>query len=274
MKKLILLSLLLIFSITLYADEFPRVKGWTANGDVITYKPSNLWEYIDGAANLYLAYDFKMLKLQEFQNGDTVVTVEIYDMGSPINAFGIYSSERPDDTGLLQIGTEAAVAPPYHALMLKDRFYVKVVIQQGELDTEKGEGILRDVDIFLPGKKELPSELKILPETGIIHGTVKYITEGYMGLSEINNIVYADYKEAGGNVYRSFVMVLPDKLKTEEVWKKLAEKWEVETVKDLTVLHREVPYEGIIGVVKAGGMITGVSGVEDKSELIRILLKN
>lgn len=272
MKKLFFLLLLfLTFSPALHGEEFPDIKGWKADGGIITYKPANLWEYIDGAANLYLAYDFKLLKLREFRKDHTILTVEIYDMGSPLNAFGIYSSERPDDTNLLNIGTEAAVIPPYNALMLKDRFYVKVVIQQGELDQKNGENILNDVAGFLPGKTDFPSELKLLPDKGRIPGTIKYIAESYMGLSEINNIIFADYRDSGGNVYRSFVMVLPDKDKAAETWKKLAKKWQQDTQKGRTILYREVPYEGLIGVVMTNGMITGVSGVEEKAELLRIL---
>lgn len=273
MKKTVLL-LVLLFALTgvAFGEEFPQIKGWTAQGDVIIYKPGNLWEYIDGAANLYLSYDFRLLKMREFKKDDTIVMVEIYDMGSSINAFGIYSSERSDDTNLLKIGTEAVVIPPYHALMLKNRFYVKVVIEQGELDQKKGEGILKDVEGFLKGGTDFPAELRLLPEKGEIPGTVKYITEGYLGLSEINNLLFADYKDSSSNEFRTFIMILPDKGKVDETWKRLSEKWQAESRKGKTVLYREVPYEGLIGIVKTNGMITGVSGVEEKGELLNILL--
>jgi len=272
MKKLFFITIIfLTCSALLYGEEFPQIKGWRASGDTIIYKPGNLWEYIDGAANQYLAYNFKLLKLREIQKEDIIVTVEIYDMGSPVDAFGIYSSERSDDADPLKIGTEAVVIPPYHALMLKDRFYVKVVIQQGELDLKKGEDILQDVAGFLPGMTDFPSELKLLPEKDRIPGTTKYITEGYMGLSEIKDIVYADYKNSNGGEFRSFIIVLPDKAAVDETWKNLAGKWQSETQKGREVLYREVPYEGLIGVVLENGMITGISGVEEKAELFKIL---
>ena len=272
MKKLFLLLLLaLIFSTGMYGEEFPHIKGWTANGSTITYKPANLWEYIDGAANLYLSYDFKLLKYKEFIKGDTIVTVEIYDMGSPINAFGIYSSERSDGTNLLKIGTEAVVLPPYHALMLKDRFYVKVVIQQGELDQKTGEGILKDVGIFLPGKSEFPPELKLLPEKERIPGTVKYITGGYMGLSEINNLVYADYRDKNGGEFRHFVLLSNGKKGLENTLESLSSKWKSHNQEGRTILFREVPYEGLIGIIMNDKMLIGVSGVENEDELFRLL---
>jgi hypothetical protein len=274
MKKVFLFLLLIFtFSIALYGEDFPQIKGWTANKDVIIYRPANLWKYIDGAADSFLSYDFKILRLREFQKNDVIVTVDIYDMGSPINAFGIYSTERPDDAKLLTIGTEAVVIPPYSALMLKDRYYVKVMIQQGELNQKDGEEILKDVAASLPGTTDLPSELKILPKKEMIPGTVKYVAKGYMGLSEINNVVSADYRTTNEKEYRSFVMILPKKEQVAETWKMLAGKWQKETQKDKTVLYREVPYEGFIGVIMADGMITGVSGIKEKAELLKILLK-
>ncbi len=274
MKKVFLILLLIFtFSTALYGEDFPQIKGWTANKDVIIYRPANLWKYIDGAADQFLNYDFQILKLREFRKNDVIVTVDIYDMGTPINAFGIYSSERPDDAKLINIGTEAVVIPPYSALMLKDRFYVKVMIQQGELGQKDGEDILKDVAASLPGTTEFPSEIKILPQKDMIPGTVKYVASGYMGLSEINNVVSADYKAPDEKEYRAFVMVTGDKTKANVTWKTLEEKWQAETAKDIKILYREVPYEGFIGVIMTDGMIKGVSGVEDKARLFKLLLE-
>ncbi len=193
-------------------------------------------------------------------------------MGSPINAFGIYSTEKPNDTEFLSIGTESVVIPPYSAMMLKDRFYVKVMIQQGELNQKDGEDILKDVAVSLPGETNLPAGLKLLPEENRVPGTIKYVTRGYLGLSELNNIASADYKDTNGNEFRSFVMILPDKRKVDEIWNNLSGKWQKETQSGRIVLYREVPYEGFIGALMTNGMITGVSGIEKKTELFKILI--
>ena len=94
-----------------------------------------------------------------------------------------------------------------------------------------------------------------------------------MGLSEINKVVSADYRTPDKE-YRSFVMVLPKKEQVDETWRILTEKWQKETQKDKTVLYREVPYEGFIGVIMMDGMITGVSGIEEKAALLKILMEN
>ena len=74
----------------------PRIDGWKLTEDPQIYNPDTLFEYIDGAAEAYLGYDFQQLLVSNYdkEGTESSVTIEIYDMGSPLNAFGIFSSER------------------------------------------------------------------------------------------------------------------------------------------------------------------------------------
>jgi hypothetical protein len=58
------------------------------------YKPDTLYEYIDGGADVYLLYDFQRLLHQNFRTPGGELTADIYDLGKPENAFGIYSAAR------------------------------------------------------------------------------------------------------------------------------------------------------------------------------------
>lgn len=76
----------------LKAFVFPEVVGWKQSGEIQTYKPDTLFEYIDGGADLYLAYDFQELRMAEYSNEKKAsVVIEIYHHKTPIDAFGIYS---------------------------------------------------------------------------------------------------------------------------------------------------------------------------------------
>jgi hypothetical protein len=48
------------------AKEFklPEVTGWKKSGEVQTFTPKTLYEYINGAADLYIMYDFQELKVE------------------------------------------------------------------------------------------------------------------------------------------------------------------------------------------------------------------
>src|SRR4051794_27389697 len=66
----------------------------TAVGQPSLYKPDNLYEYIDGGADVYLLYDFQQLLHQELKDGGAELTADIYEMRTPEDAFGIYAAER------------------------------------------------------------------------------------------------------------------------------------------------------------------------------------
>jgi hypothetical protein len=55
---------------------------------------TDLYHYLDGGADAYLDYGLVALIHREFKAGSVDLTVDIYDMGDPLRAFGIYSAER------------------------------------------------------------------------------------------------------------------------------------------------------------------------------------
>jgi hypothetical protein len=87
--------------------NFPEVTGWKQSGEIQTFIPKNLYEYINGAADLYFAYDFQELKVAEYQNEKKAsVTVDVYRHRTPLYAFGIYSQERLSEANFLDIGIQ------------------------------------------------------------------------------------------------------------------------------------------------------------------------
>jgi hypothetical protein len=87
--------------------QFPEFTGWKLSGEIQTFDPKTLYEYINGAADLYLAYDFEELKAAEYQNDRKAnVTVDVYRHKTPNDAFGIYSQERLPSANYNDIGIQ------------------------------------------------------------------------------------------------------------------------------------------------------------------------
>ena len=134
-KKYILVMIFLILSLPAYSTAeinpsqknfFPEIQGFTKTGAPVSYKPETLFEYIDGAAELYLIYDFSGLNLQIYQDKEgNSITAEIYDQQNVNNSFGIYSQERPYECEFLQIGTQANYMEGY-LNFYQGRYYVKI----------------------------------------------------------------------------------------------------------------------------------------------------
>jgi len=92
----------------------PVPSGWTAIDEEYRYDRDNLWEYINGAAELFLTYGFSELIVLDVEKGDSGLTLSVYDMGSSLGAFGIFEREKPSSGDLLAgIGARAILQPPF-----------------------------------------------------------------------------------------------------------------------------------------------------------------
>ena len=89
------------------------------------YKPDTLYQYIDGGADIYLLYEFRSLLHQDFKSGAAELTADIYDMGKPEDAFGMYAAERSPGYKFMAIGVEGYRSEGI-LNFLQDHYYVKL----------------------------------------------------------------------------------------------------------------------------------------------------
>ena len=149
------------------AQNFPAMKRMKILQEYPVYEPDNLWDYIDGAADNYLNYQFRDLHIAEYTLGRKVVyKVEIYRHEDPENAFGIYSSERSPDYHFIGLGTQG-YSEPSLVHFLKGSRYVKVLM----MNEKKGNDnqlmeLAKKVEASLPGPAEFPEMLGRFPEEG------------------------------------------------------------------------------------------------------------
>jgi hypothetical protein len=251
--------------------DFPEVDGWALAGDVLTYDADNLWEYINGAAELFLEYDVQTCRTADLSSGDMMVTVDLYDMGTPLNAFGIFNREHPAAGSPLPGATESVVSPPYQALLLKGATYVKVNAVDGELTLNTGRDLLEALARVLPGQTDYPSELELLPQNGRLAGSEGYVREGFLGLTELSHCIYADYVGADGGTWEGFVVLPAPGSSPAAVWESLADVWTSVKHEGRTVLYKEIPYRGLAGIVQTDGSIVGAAGAADQAELLNRL---
>jgi len=252
-------------------SDFPVLEGWTQDGEVLSYDADNLWEYINGAAELFLEYDVQTCQTADLSHGDLTVTVDVYDMGTPLNAFGIFVRERPAPGAPLPGATEAVVSPPYQALLLKDAVYVKVNAIEGELSETAGRELLEALAAALPGQTYYPAELDLLPQTGVVAGSQGYKREGYLGLTELSHCLYAEYAGEDGETYEGFVVLPEPGSSPSSTWEALSGEWTSVEHQDRTILFNEVPYRGLVGVVQSDGSLLGIAGAADQAELLKRL---
>ena len=74
--------------LTLPADGF--VEGWVCSGPSRDFSRDELFNHIDGGAEIFLEFGFEHLTVQRFKSGRGELAIEVYRMDSPDAALGIY----------------------------------------------------------------------------------------------------------------------------------------------------------------------------------------
>ena len=177
----------------------PDLEGLVSVEEPQTYYPENLYEYINGAAEIYLSYGFKELIVDEYKKSDTsdTVSVEIYDMGDHKNSFGIYSAERYPDNQFVSIGTQGYLEEG--ALnFLVGCYYIKLLCydcedRAGETLEAVSEEIVRRIE----DKAGFPALLGAFPAEGRILNSEKYILKNFMGYRFLHDGYLANYEVDG-----------------------------------------------------------------------------
>jgi len=173
-----------------------RVPGWKLSSGVSTYDAGRLWEYLDGAADAYLAYDFRSLSVAEYSDGDSAaasVVIEAYEMKDPLSAFGIYSSERPRKSNFLRIGGEGYLEDSF-LVFWKGVYYFKL-----SYFSESGAGrnpladFAKEIEGGVGGDSKEPGFFQVFPDSGQVPHTRRYVARDFMGHGFLKRVFLADY---------------------------------------------------------------------------------
>jgi len=243
---------------------FPEVTGWRQSGEIQTFIPKTLFEYINGAADLYLAYDFQELKVAEYSNERKAsVILEVYRHKTPIHAFGIYSQERLSDANFLDIGVQAYIENNV-LNFLNGSYYVKInSYNTGAEDQEILIVFAKKVSENLGEKGTLPSILSSFPEEGKKKNSEKFINKNFLGYSFLHSAFNADYS-LSGKEFKLFVIEPADKTECKNMIQKYAEQTG-KTEKNVTEGRYLIPdpHHGEIELHWQGAHLWGIVGLND-----------
>lgn len=161
----------------------PEIEAWKLTEAPQNYFPETLYEYINGAAEIYLSYDFKELIVAQYgkEDSEVNVTVEIYDMGTGKNSFGIYSAERFPESQFIPTGIQGYIEEGVLNFLV-NRYYVKLLCFDCEKPSEKSLKLFsQSIVEKIRDKGLFPQVLDVFPQEGIIPYTEKFILNNFMG---------------------------------------------------------------------------------------------
>jgi hypothetical protein len=174
----------------------PRPAGAAAQAPATFYSSSTLYEYIDGAADVFQGYDVEAVLHQEFKAGLAELTVDIFDMGSIENAFGMYASERSPKYDFVEVGVEGYRNEGI-LNFFQDRYYVKIAGFGSGADAAIAH-FAADISRNIGGEKNFPALLSKLPEAGRKPHSELYLRKDPLGHPFLSPAYQAVYAFAGG----------------------------------------------------------------------------
>jgi hypothetical protein len=158
--------------------------GWNLVSPARTYDRKTIFDYINGAAELYFAYDFRGVAAAEYQDGKTSIIIDVYDMTTPEGAFGIYSLNRYPEANYLDVGNEGILTAT-NLDFWKGRYFCKVYsFDMSEKYQTDVVNFGRNLALNIEEAGSEPSVLNILPQNGLVPKTARFFSRK-LGLDNI-----------------------------------------------------------------------------------------
>jgi hypothetical protein len=183
------------------AALLPEVSGFTPQAPIESFGPDNLSDKIDGKAELYLPAGFKEMSCRSFgvaTAGGAHVEVFLYDMGSPANAYAVFSGQRRPGSPSLPL-TANAYATSNALFFTQGGFYVELVADRASEAVQSS--LMSYAKALLPrlpkagGSKDAAA---LFPPEGLARDTVRLLAADVFSLEGFNNVLTGEYNLKSG----------------------------------------------------------------------------
>jgi hypothetical protein len=173
--------------------------GWLNSGPTLRFSESNLFDYIDGGAELFLEFGFRELLVQHYERDSSEITLELYRMESPEAALGIYLTKSDEETPVSGIAARNS-GSPYQLTALRGNSFIQINNFEGAREFLPVMAALaaRSLSRIPEGK---PVRLfDSLPKENLVPGS-EMLVRGQFGLQPIFTFGNGDVLQLRGKVF-------------------------------------------------------------------------
>jgi hypothetical protein len=184
-----------------------EVAGFTPQTAAQSYGPDNLSDKIDGKAELYLSAGFKEMSCRSFtlENPKGAhLEVFVYDMGSPQNAYAVFSSQRRSGSSPISL-TANAYTTANALFFTRGKYYVEMVADRAvEALPKTLEAYTTPLLAKIPSEGETKNEATLLPPEGLAQDSVRLNAADAFGLQGFDNVYTGEYSLKNGKATAFF----------------------------------------------------------------------
>jgi len=158
---------------------------------------SDLYRYIDGAADAFLGFDLVAMIHQEYETRDADITLDIYDLGKPLNAFGIYAAERSPSYHFLPLGVEGYESD-FILNFFQGQYYAKLsAFSKAGKSAPDLVPLAQAISAKIGTEKSMPAALSILPKEHLVAHSEKFTNKSPLGHDFLSPAIEATYSIEG-----------------------------------------------------------------------------
>ena len=169
--------------------------GLKIDGKAALYDRDTLSDRIDGEAELYFPYGFERMAAARYdsaKNPGAGMDVEIFRMGSLLDAFGMYANYRQNDARTLGFGAESSLSGS-QLFLYQGRYFLQIQVTGS--DSSDADALVacgKAVAARLPGQTGRPAELAVFDRPDLVKGTERYLPESLLGYDFLDKGIMAD----------------------------------------------------------------------------------
>jgi hypothetical protein len=186
-----------------------RAGAWTRMAAPQRFDPDDLWEYIDGGADQYLAYGFQEVVAAKYSNsGGATAAVDLYRMNEAVGAFGIYAQEWNPKATAVGLGVEGEAGTD-SVRFWSGAYYVKITSTPAAASPQDANVALAAAiagGLGAPGAR--PATVALFPTKGLSASSIRYLPANVLGQSTFSRGFEATYVTG---THRSTLVMVPFK---------------------------------------------------------------
>ena len=152
-----------------------EIGGWRADDADGLFDGEEIFRYMDGAGEVYMSYGFRRLFVRQFlaEGGDEEpVTVELFDMGTPSEAFGVFTRGR--EGGDVGIGQGSEYRSGYLIFWKGSYFAAVYALEETSASREAVFALAGAITDAIAEEGPLPELVELLPSEDIAEWSQRF----------------------------------------------------------------------------------------------------
>lgn len=156
------------------AGAVPRTIGsWRAEDPDRRHDPESIFNYIDGHAEVFLAYSMRGCVARRYSGEDVDIVLDVFEMETPADAFGVFTHDLEGEA--VSIGEDSRYRWGWLSFW-QGRVFVSITAED---DTETVRKAVLELGRLVaeaaPGESAMPPIVKELPAEGLDRASIRYL---------------------------------------------------------------------------------------------------